>query len=422
MQEGGSFCVTTMSLRFSGGISDVSLKKMTVNSLKVCQLCAVDFTLKYFLLPLVDGMSQRGWEVVAVCSNGPFVDDLRARGYRVETVTIARSMNPLTALVSLFALIRLFRRERFDVLHVHTPVAALIGRLAAWLTRLPLVVYTAHGFYFHDNMPAWKYRLFVALERIGGWWTDLLFTQSAEDARVAVVEKIIPASGVLAIGNGVDLARFSPDKVGSSATVRESLGIPSDAYVVGFIGRQVREKGVAEFLQAAKMLAQSHPKLWFLLVGERLSSDHAAGVDDEYAQANEVLGERLVAPGLRSDIPEMLAAMDVFCLPSWREGMPRTIIEAMMMEKPVLATDIRGAREEVIAETTGVLVAVRSADKLARAMVRFIEDPVWARKLGAAGRERALSLYDERIVVELQIQSIGTEARNRGLCCDEARV
>ena len=93
-----------------------------------------------------------------------------------------------------------------------------------------------------------------------------------------------------------------------------------------------------------------------------------------------------------------------------------------MMEKPVLATDIRGAREEVIAETTGVLVAVRSADKLARAMVRFIEDPVWARKLGAAGRERALSLYDERIVVELQIQSIGTEARNRGLCCDEARV
>ena len=367
-------------------------------------------------------MTQQGWEVVAVCTDGPFVDDLRTRGYRIETVTIARSINPLTAFVSLLALIRLFRRERFDVLHAHTPVAALLGRLAAWLTRVPLVVYTAHGFYFHDDMPAWKYRFFVALERMASWWTDLLFTQSAEDALAAVVEKIMPASRVLAIGNGVDLARFSPDKVGSSATVRESLGIPSEAYVVGFIGRQVREKGIAEFLQAAQMLAQSHPKLWFLLVGARLPSDHAAGVDGEYAKATEVLGERLVAPGSRDDIPEMLAAMDVFCLPSWREGMPRTIIEAMMMEKPVLATDIRGAREEVIAETTGVLVAVRSADKLASAMVRFIEDPAWARKLGTAGRERALSLYDERIVVELQIERIGREARNRGLCFDEARV
>lgn len=395
---------------------------MPAKSLKVCQLCAVDFTLKNFLLPLIDGMRQHGWEVVAVCSDGAFVDDLRERGYRIETVSIARSMNPLAAFVSLLALIRLFRRERFDVLHAHTPVAALIGRLAAWLTRVPLVVYTAHGFYFHDDMPAWKYRLFVALERMAGWWTDLLFTQSAEDAHAAIVERIMPASHVLAIGNGVDVARFSPDKVGSGATVRESLGIPAGAYVVGFIGRQVREKGIAEFLQAAQILARSHPQLWFLLVGERLSSDHAAGVDGEYAQAKQVLGERLVAPGLRSDIPEMLAAMDLFCLPSWREGMPRTIIEAMMMEKPVLATDIRGAREEVIAETTGVLVPVRSADNLAKAMVRFIEDPAWAKKLGTAGRERALSLYDERRVVELQLERIGREARNRSLCCDEARV
>ena len=101
---------------------------MTGKPLKVCQLYAVDFTLKNFLLPLIDRMRLRGWEVVAVCSHGPFVAELRASGYRIEIVPIARSMSLLAALISLLALIRLFRRERFDVLHAHTPVVALIGR------------------------------------------------------------------------------------------------------------------------------------------------------------------------------------------------------------------------------------------------------------------------------------------------------
>lgn len=356
-------------------------------------------------------MRTRGWEVVAVCSDGPYVSDLIKRGYRVETVPIERSMNPWTAFLSLLALIRLFRRERFDVLHAHTPVASVIGRLAAWLTRVPLVVYTAHGFYFHDDMPAWKYQLFVSIERMAGWWTDLLFTQSSEDARTAVAEKIMPMERVLAIGNGVDITRFSPDTVGSSGTVRESLGIPAEAYVVGFIGRQVQEKGVAEFLRAAQMLARTYPQLWFLLVGERLSSDHAAGVVTEYARAKKALGERLVAPGLRNDISKMLTAMDLFCLPSWREGMPRTIIEAMMMAKPVVATDIRGSREEVVQGETGLLVPARSPAILAEAIGRFVANPAWGRELGIAGRTRALSLYDEKSVVSMQLERIESEWR-----------
>lgn len=381
--------------------------------MKVCQLCAVDFTLKHFLLKLIDGMQQQNWEVVSVCSDGPFIDDLRTRGYRVETVSIARRKNPLLAFVSLLALIRLFRRERFDVLHVHTPVAAFIGRLAAWLTHVSLVVYTAHGFYFHNDMPRWKYRLFVTLERIAGWWTDLLFTQSAEDARTAVLEKIMSADRVMAIGNGVDVARFSPDQVHSAASVRESLGIPVGAYVVGLIGRQVREKGISEFLQAAQMLAKTHVQLCFLLVGEHLPSDHSEAVDSEITLAKGVLGGRLIATGLRSDIPEMLAAMDLFCLPSWREGMPRTIIEAMLMAKPVVATDIRGSREEVVHEATGLLVPVRSPALLADSISRFVDDPAWGKTLGDAGRARALALYDERRVVEMQLKRIQSEFLKR---------
>lgn len=383
--------------------------------MKVCQLCAVDFTLKNFLLPLIDGMRTAGWRVTAVCSDGPFVADLRERGYAIETVAIARSMNPLAALRSTLALVRLFRRERFDVLHVHTPVAALIGRIAGRIAGIPLIVYTAHGFYFHEQMPRWKRALFVAMERFGGLFTDLLFSQSAEDAEEAVAEGIAPRERVLAIGNGIDVARFDPQVVGAGMLPRQELGIPDQAFVVGFIGRLVREKGLAEFLDAAVDLAQRFPQIWFLLVGERLASDHVGGVEAEFAAAKTVLGERLVAPGLRADIPRMLAAMDLFCLPSWREGMPRTIIEAMVMAKPVVATAIRGAREEVVSGETGLLVPTRAPDQLAAAIERFVCNPAWGERLGQAGRQRALMLYDERKIVALQLERIARLARQRAL-------
>lgn len=379
--------------------------------MKVCQLCAVDFTLRNFLLPLIDGMRRQGWSVTAVCSDGPFVDGLRRSGYAIDTIPIARSMNPWSALRSTIALIRYFRRERFDVLHVHTPVAALIGRIAARIAGIPLIVYTAHGFYFHDKMPRWKRSLFVALERFGGLFMDLLFSQSSEDAEDAVAKGIAPRERVLAIGNGVDVSRFDPVGVGAGGTVRGALGIPANAFVVGMIGRQVREKGVAEFLTAAADLAQRFPQIWFLLVGDRLASDHAGGVEAEFDAAKAILGERLVAPGLRSDIPQMLAAIDLFCLPSWREGMPRTIIEAMMMAKPVVATDIRGSREEVVAEKTGLLVPARAPDQLAAAIERFVRNPAWGERVGQAGRQRALMLYDERKIIALQLERIAQAAR-----------
>jgi len=383
--------------------------------LKICQLCAVDFTLKFFLLPLIDGMRSRNWNVIAVCSDGPFVSDLRQRGYEIDTIPIARSMNPAKAIYSIFALIKYFKRERFDIVHAHTPVAALIGRVAAKLAGVPLVIYTAHGFYFHDNMPAWKYKLFVFLEKFGGYFTDLLFTQSAEDAESAVSENILPKSQVMVIGNGVDVECFDPEKVGSGEKIRAELGIPQEGFVVGLVGRQVREKGLVEFLKAATELADRFPQLWILLVGERLASDHASGVEKELAVARNVFGARLVTSGLREDVPQLLSTMDLFCLPSWREGMPRSIIEAMMLAKPVLATDIRGSREEVVAEETGLIVAPQSLKALAGAMERFLLNPEWGRLLGEAGRRRALSIYDERQVVGLQLDRIAEEMLRRGL-------
>lgn len=374
--------------------------------LRVCQLCAVDFTLKHFLLPLIDGMQDHGWEVTSVCSDGPEIPGMRAKGYAIDTIPIARSLNVFRHAVSVVRLAAYFRRQRFDILHVHTPVAALVARVAAFVARVPVVIYTAHGFYFHDEMPAWKRRLFVSLERFAGRFTDLLFTQSAEDAETAVQEGISPAAETLAIGNGVDARRFDPAVIGNGGAMRQALGIAGDAFVIGIIARQVIEKGIMEFLEAAVEAAGNHPEIVILMVGERLASDHAGDVESELERAGAALGKRLVATGARKDIPELLAAMDVFCLPSWREGMPRTIIEAMMMGKAVIATDIRGSREEVVPGETGLLVPTRSPKALAEAFLALAGDRGKVAAMGTKGRERAMALYDEAQVVALQIRRI----------------
>jgi len=384
--------------------------------LKVCQLCAVDFTLARFLLPLIDGMQACGWHVTTVCSDGPEVLSLRSRGYRIHTIPIARSMKPWLAIRSLIQLVFFLHHERFDVLHAHTPVAALIGRFAAYIARVPLIIYTAHGFYFHDEMSSFKRIFFLLLERLAGSVTDLLFCQSAEDALTAVRNHIVPASRLLTIGNGVDPRRFDPLLINNLPSLRSSLSIPHDAFVVGFIGRQVIEKGIADFLKAMTGLSMHFPDLWVLLIGDRLPSDHQQGVDDEIQHAKGIMGPRLVSLGYRDDIPELLALMDVFCLPSWREGMPRTIIEAMMMGKPVLATDIRGSREEVVHGQTGFLIPIRSPSRIAMEVKRLLLNRDLASQLGDAGRVRALSHFDESKIVQLQIKRISREVSTRHPC------
>lgn len=378
-----------------------------IGPVTVCQLCAVDFTLQHLLLPLVDGMQDKGWSVTSVCSDGQYTQDMRQRGYKVHTVSISRDLfNARTHLRAIWNIYRLCRDERFDVLHVHTPIAALLGRIAGRLAGVPLVVYTAHGFYFHDQMPWWKYRFFVLLERWSGWLTDFLFTQSSEDAQTAVAERIAPKSKVLAIGNGVCIDLFVPDPANRDQ-MRLAFGLPADAFVIGVVARLVKEKGLAEFLEAAVTLGIRFPRVHFLLVGERLSSDHDASIEQELSQAQKMLGPRLIAPGYRADVGELLGAMDLFCLPSYREGMPRSIIEAMMMELPVVATDIRGSREEVVPGETGLLVPTRNATALTQALEALISNPDRARRMGIAGRRRALTLYDERRVVARQIEIIG---------------
>ena len=362
--------------------------------MKICQLCAVDFTLYHFLLPLMRAQQAAGHEVVGVCSPGPSMHKVREQGFRTMPLAISRSLNPFSHWVSYRRLLHLFRQERFDMVHVHTPIAAFLGRLAARRAGVPTIVYTAHGFYFHERMALWKRALFIALEKWGGCYTDILFTQAEEDAESARRLGLCRGSVVEAIGNGVDPEGFAPAADGGLARrrLRAELDTPEDAVVVMMTGRMVAEKGYSELFAA---MAGQDAILW--AAGERLASDHAAPVDATGMPSNV----RLL--GYRPDVPDLLRAADIFTLPSHREGMPRSIIEAMMTGLPVIATDIRGSREEVVAGDTGLLVPVNDRKALAGAIRELSCNPTMRKRMGAAGRTRALNLYDEAKVIGRQL-------------------
>lgn len=370
--------------------------------MKILKVCAIDSTAWILLRNQMLAMRDRGWEVHLACSDGPNMPRLREDGFATHAIPIARNTDLASHLKAILALTRLIRQQRFDVVHVHTPVASLIGRVAAKLAGVPLVVYTAHGFYFHDEMPGPQRTRHVLLERAFGKLTDHLFTQSAEDAETAVREGIMPAGAVTAIGNGVLIERFQAVPPAEVAGWRERLGLPESALVVGIVGRVVEEKGYREYFEAAKAVLEKHPDVAFVVVGSAIAGDRDT-FQEQIAQlldADPQLKARVFFTGFTEEIPALMNLMDIFTLPSYREGMPRSIIEAMAAGKPVVATNIRGCREEVVDGETGYLVPLKDAATLADRLKRLIEDPELRARQGEAGRKRAEAMFHEHMVIE----------------------
>ncbi len=366
----------------------------------------MDFTARHFLLPLMEAQRREGFEVHLACRRHLDAPAIEVAGFELHPIEFSRSFKLAAHFRAYRQLVGLLRRQAFTVVHAHTPVAAMIARPAARRCGVPIVIYTAHGFYFHEGTRPWVRRVHIGLERAAQCYADFLFTQSGEDLETAVGERIAPPARAMAIGNGVDLARFSPDRPTDAglAELRRELGIePGSRPIVIMVARLVREKGYFEFLEAFSELRQSMPAARALLIGEALASDRDNSAEAIRAHVRHLdMADSVVFAGLRTDIPRLLALGDLFCLPSWREGMPRSIIEAMAAGLPVVATNIRGCREEVEDGRTGLLTPVRDAPALAQAMRRILSDEGLRQRMGEAGLRRARERFDENEVIERQ--------------------
>ena len=366
--------------------------------MKIIELTNVDFSLRHFLLPLMRGIRARGHEVVGVCAEGPLLAQVRAEGFRVVGLPFTRRVSPLAHLRAFLALVRLFRAERPDLVHAHMPISGFLARLAARCAGVPRIAYTCHGYLF--NQPgSWSRRAAgLAMEWLAGRVTDVYLTVSQAEA--ADARRLHLSARATPVGNGRDPAAFRPDPA-ARTRVRASLQVAEDQVVVIAVSRLVREKGYPEL--AAAMRDVPTAELW--VVGERLTSDR--GDDMRTLLCDAGLGPRLRLLGYREDVAALLQAADIFALPSYFEGLPMSVIEAMLTGLPVVATDISGPREQVVDGETGLLVPPRQAAPLAAALARLAGDKTLRLAMGEAGRERACALYDEASVVSRTLDLLG---------------
>jgi glycosyltransferase involved in cell wall biosynthesis len=388
----------------------------------VAHVTTADVSLRYLLLNQLHAIREDGYGITGVSSHGPDVARLREEGIEHAAVPMSRRLTPWRDLVSLVRLYRLMRRRRFTIVHTHNPKPGLLGQLAARLAGVPVVVNTLHGFYFHDRMRPLARRFFVAMEKLAARCSDVILSQNDEDVRTALELGIARPGQIRHLGNGIDIRRFDPARLTPEdrRRTRATLGIAADAPVVGFVGRLVAEKGVPELLAAARLVADAIPAVRFVLIGGT-DSEKADALSPRIAEDMGVAGVCLFA-GVREDMPEMYQAMDVFALPSHREGFPRAPLEASAMEVPCVVTDVRGCRQAVAHERNGLLVPPGDAPALARALVDLLGDPVHARRLGEEGRRRALELFDERRVFARVLAEYDRLLREKGVRGDEEPV
>jgi glycosyltransferase involved in cell wall biosynthesis/ribosomal protein S18 acetylase RimI-like enzyme len=370
-----------------------------VSSIRVAHVTTVDLTLKYLLLGQLRRLRDEGYEVTGVSAPGPYVDELAREGIRhVPWRNATRSWAPWADARAFAELIAILRRERFDVVHTHNPKPGILGRFAASLVGTPYIVNTVHGLYATPDDPLLKRFGVLALEGLAARCSDLELFQSEEDLRWATRLHVVNGSRAVLLGNGADLTRFDPSTIDRAYLegLRDEFGIAQGELVVGTVGRLVGEKGHREIIEAARQVRAELPHVRFIVVG---------GSDPEKADALspqeiEAARDDVLFTGWRDDLPELLSLMDVFVLASWREGMPRSAIEAAAMGKPLVLTNVRGCREVVRDGTEGLLVPSREPDALATAILRLLRDQRAREEMGAAARMRAVERFDEAAVAD----------------------
>jgi glycosyltransferase involved in cell wall biosynthesis len=353
-------------------------------------------------LPYVAPLRERNWEVTFLTPEGPDVSKAAALGYRWLPISFTRTMDPLGDLRATLELSRILASERFDIVHTHNFKVSLVGRVLAALSQTPIVLHTIHGITWSLDTPEPSRSVNAALERIASFGADLILSQSQTDRDAFVTMKVVPPEKIRVIGNGVDLTRFDPSAISADTRprLRAALGVGDAELLVLFPGRMVREKGLEEVYEAAHVLRGEPIRI--AIAGRDDAERGDAPSAESLARARDA---GVLFLGERKDMPQLYAAADVVGLASWREGMPRALIEGAAMARPLVATDIRGCKDVVRHGETGLLFEVRSPPAIASALRALAADPSLRARLGARGREDALERFDIRAVVQRVVDS-----------------
>jgi glycosyltransferase involved in cell wall biosynthesis len=343
-------------------------------------------------------LREAGFHVLLVSSPGELLDRTAEReGVERIAIPMRRGIAPFADLVTLLRLWWLIGRRRPNLVEFSTPKAGLLGTVAARMRGVPRRVYMLRGLKLETSRGL-KRLILLAAERLTCRCAHVVLCNSASLHSQALALGVAPARKLSVLGegssNGVDIERFSP----GPSDVRERLGVPGNAPVLGFVGRLTRDKGLPELVQAFDLILRAEPSARLLLVGWYDAAEDAL---DKDLRARILSHPRTVCTGFVSDTAPYYRAMDVLVLPTWREGFPNVVLEAAATGIPVVTTECTGARDSVVPEVTGLLIPPGYPDAICEAVLKLIRDLELRRRMGKAARAWVLEHYLQARVLSM---------------------
>lgn len=343
------------------------------------------------------GMDKDLYDVELACApGGRLVDLVHQHHMKVRLIRgLVQPLDPVNDLLALYGLLRLLKKRSYHIVHTHNSKAGFVGRLAAKLAMVPVVVHTVHGFAFHGQEPWLRQALFKNLERLASHWCDSMIFISQPLIDWALREGIVNQGKVRKIYSGIELKQFRPVVADQKRRIREKWGIDENEAVVGIVSKLWEGKGHETLIEAFAEIRKKKKHARLIIVGEGYLYDKLIDIVRGLGLENAVL-----FTGFQMDVSEIIATFDVAVLPSFFEGMGRVLLEAMAMEKPVVASKVGGIPDIVEDGVDGVLVKPGKAHELAAAIDRILSDKNLAESLGVAGRNKIKEQFSAQHMVE----------------------
>ncbi|UKO98448.1 glycosyltransferase family 4 protein [Nostoc sp. UHCC 0870] len=311
---------------------------------------------------------------------------------------LVNPISPLQDIIALIEIIRLLRREKFDIIHTHSSKAGILGRWAGRLAGIPVIVHTVHGFSFHDFMPTWKKQLYIFLERISRSCGDFYITVSELNRQEAVQLKFFKLDNSITIYSGIDFKKL--DREVDLTLVKHQIGIPDKWQTIVSVGRLDAQKAPHFLIDAFAQVLSYYPETVLLLVGDGELRQELE------AQVNRLnITSKVYFLGSREDVPEILKIADIFALSSLWEGLGRAMTEAMLVGKPVVVPAIYGIPEIVHHQETGLLFEAKNVEQLATHLVYLLQHPEERDRLGQNAKNLTRKLFDGDAMVR-QIEEV----------------
>jgi len=356
----------------------------------------------FLLWNIVNRIDRAKYEIFAAClrEGGPYEEKLRDIGVTVKNF----DLKTLLDLRIISRLVKYIRKNKIDIVQTAVFPADVYGRISASLAKVPIIISTMHRVEDHKQESIYRMLFFVDTLTMA-LTTKIIAVSEAVKNYLISFHKVRPEK-ISVIYNGLDTYQYQYQCNIDISRFKRTLDVKPDIPTVAFIGRIVKVKGLKYLFRAAASILERGEIVQFLIVGNGPLKDH-------FIQQSQLLGiERHVSfLGFREDIPHILAVIDVLVLPSLREGLPLTILEAMRAGKPIIATNVGGIPEAIIDAETGILVPPRDSKRLGDAICYLLQNPLKSKQMGEKGKRRARRYFDvERMVKEYErLYTICTE-------------